>query len=174
MLNYRYDLKGLLDALEKAGELEAFVRDMFRFNLACEENFGVSEILFDERVDRESKRQYFKQVFSELTGASFTKFLQQLLENNDLPFYEMISRKFLELLSREKNSIFAEVLSAVELTAEQQEIIQAELARLTGKKVYLQNIVTANVLGGLVIKCGEKILDLSVRSGLEQLKLALV
>ncbi|GBR76166.1 F0F1 ATP synthase subunit delta [Candidatus Termititenax persephonae] len=173
MLNYRYNLKELLSALESAGELDFFVTDIFRFNLVCEENFGVRELLFDEHIARESKSEYFNQVFAGMLGNNFREFMRQLIENNDLPFYDLISRKFIELLGREKNSVFAEVLTAVDLTPEQQGLIQKELERLEDKKVYLHNIVSRNVLGGLVIKCGEKMLDLSLQSGLEQLKAAL-
>ena len=54
------------------------------------------------------------------------------------------------------------------------EQLRQELERLENKKVYLQNIVSKNVLGGFVLKCGEKMLDLSVQAGLRQLQAALV
>ena len=173
MLNYRYNLKKLLQALENSGELDLFVTDIFRFNLLCEENFGVQEILFDEHVDTASKGEYFNKVFDQEVGANFKAFILQLIKNNDLLFYDMICRKFLELISRVKDSVFAEVLSAINLNVEQQEALQKELERLAGKKVYLHNVVSKNILGGFVIKCGEKMLDLSIQSDLARLKFAL-
>ncbi|GBR72634.1 F0F1 ATP synthase subunit delta [Candidatus Termititenax aidoneus] len=174
MLNYRYNLKELLNTLENAGELDLFVTDIFRFNLICEETCGVKEILFDEHVAPESKNQYFQKVFANLVGENFKKFILQLIENNDLHFYEMISSKFVDLLSKTKNSLFVEVWSALDLTPEQLDTLRRELERLESKKVYLHNVVSKNVLGGFILKRGEKMLDLSVQAGLEQLKTALV
>ncbi|MDR1452665.1 MAG: ATP synthase F1 subunit delta [Candidatus Margulisbacteria bacterium] len=174
MLNYRYNLKELLNMLENAGELDLFVTDIFRFNLLCEETYGVKEILFDEHVAPESKEQYFQKVFADLLGGNFKKFILQLIANNDLHFYEMISGKFVELLSKTKNALFVEALSAVDLTPEQLDALRRELERLENKKVYLHNSVSKNVLGGFVLKCGEKMLDLSVQAGLEQLQAALI
>ena len=174
MLNYRYNLQKLLNTLEKSGELEVFVADILRFNQVCEENYGIREILFDEQIAPESKSKYFQEVCTDIVGADFKKFILQLIANNDLLFFEKISGKFIETLRIAKDCVFAEVLSAVELAPDQLNIIRQELERLENKKIYLQHTVSKDVLGGFVVKCGTKILDLSLHAGLEQLKTVLV
>lgn len=169
MLNYRYDLQKLLNLLEESNELDLFLRDIFRFNLVCDENYGVREVLFDEHVAKTSKQKYFQEIFTEILGQTFQKFIVQLIDNNDLPFYQLISDKFLDLISREKNKNFVEVQSALDLSAEQQEAIKAEMERIIQSKIYLYNTVSPKILGGFVIKCGEKMLDLSVQSNLEKM-----
>jgi F-type H+-transporting ATPase subunit delta len=173
MLNYSYNLKELLLALETAGELDVFIGDVFRFNLACDENYGIKEILFDEHVSPDSKRDYFNKTFGTVLGASFQRFILQLIENNDLHFYEQISSKFIRLIGQERNSSFVEVRSAVELSAAQQELIKTEMERLLKEKIYLYSNVSARLLGGFVIKLGAKMLDFSLQSDLDRLKTAL-
>jgi len=173
MLNYRYDLKKLLNLLEESDELELFIRDIFRFNLVCDENYGVREILFDERVAPASKQEYFQKVFAEILSPIFKKFVLQLIENNDLHFYQLISEKFVELISREKNSGLVEVQSAVGLSTEQQNAIKAEIERLWQTKIYVYNTVTPKILGGFIIKSGEKMLDFSLLAGLDKLRAVL-
>ncbi|MDR1997712.1 MAG: ATP synthase F1 subunit delta [Candidatus Margulisbacteria bacterium] len=173
MLNYRYDLQKLIDALEEAGELDIFIGDIFRFNLVCAENYGVKEVLFDEHVAQASKRDYFNRVFAPVLSGTLRKFILQLIDNNDLHFYEPISRKLLDLIGREKNSNFMEVISAAALSSGQQELIKAELERILQGRVYLHNTISPKILGGLIIKSGEKMLDFSVRSSLDKLKTVL-
>ena len=174
MLNYRYNLKALFDLLEQGGELDSFIGDIFRFNLICDENYGVKEILFDEHVAKESKSEYFNKISEVLRTESFKQFVLQLIDNNDLHFYELISRKFVDLIGQEKNSSFVEVISAIDLSAGQQDTIKQEIERLLQKKVYLYNTVSKNIIGGFILKFGEKMLDLSIQANLEELKMALV
>ena len=64
----------------------------------------------------------------------------------------------------------AEVRSAIPLTADQQDRLKAALANATGKTVELKVIVDPSVLGGLVATVGDKVIDDTVRSRLDQLK----
>lgn len=174
MLNYRYNLKALIDALEQSGELDIFVRDIFRFNLLCAENYGVKEILFDEHVAAESKTEYFNRNFAADFSENFKRFVLLLITNNDLSAYELMNRKFVELVGQERNSAFVEVLSAVALSPEQQEALKQETERLLGGKVYLYNVISPEVIGGFILKCGGKMLDFSVQAALSELKTVLV
>ncbi|MDR2431947.1 MAG: ATP synthase F1 subunit delta [Candidatus Margulisbacteria bacterium] len=173
MLNYSYNLQELILALETAGELDLFIGDVFRFNLACDENYGIKEILFDEHIAPDSKRDYFRKTFETVLSAGFQRFILQLIENNDLHFYEQISAKFVRLIGQERNASFVEALSAVELSAAQQETLRSEMERLLKSKVYLHNNVSKRILGGLIIKSGGKMLDFSLQAGLDKLKTVL-
>jgi F-type H+-transporting ATPase subunit delta len=64
----------------------------------------------------------------------------------------------------------AEVRSAVELTADQQDRLAKALNAATGKQVTIKVIVDPSVLGGIVAQVGDTVIDGSVRSRLEQLR----
>jgi F-type H+-transporting ATPase subunit delta len=64
----------------------------------------------------------------------------------------------------------AEVRSAIELDAGQQERLAIAIGRAVGKKVEVKVVVDPKVLGGLVARVGDTVIDGTVRHRLEQLK----
>ena len=85
----------------------------------------------------------------------------------DLP---AIIDKLVERASSEKELEFAEVRSAVALTADQEARLKAALANATGKQVNLKVVVDPSVLGGLVATVGDTVIDGTVRTRIDQLK----
>jgi F-type H+-transporting ATPase subunit delta len=82
---------------------------------------------------------------------------------------EIVDR-FVELAAAEHRRAVAEVRSAVALTPEQTERLREALNRATGKDVELKVVVDPSVLGGVVARVGDVVIDGSVRRRLEQLK----
>jgi len=78
--------------------------------------------------------------------------------------------QFVELAAAERRRAVAEVRSAVPLTPEQIERLRTALNQATGKDVEVKVVVDASVLGGLVARVGDVVIDGSVRHRLEQLK----
>ena len=173
MLNYKYNLKELVDMLEERNEIDTFIVDIFKFNLICDESFGIEEMLFDTHISTESKLKYLEHVLKDQLGPAFYAFLVQLIQNNDINYYEYISKKFITLLSQEKNCTYIEVVSATPLVTDQLNAIKEQMTRIIQKEVYMYNSISKKVLGGFIINCGEKMLDLSVQGALDQFNVVL-
>jgi F-type H+-transporting ATPase subunit delta len=78
--------------------------------------------------------------------------------------------EFVELAAAEQRRAVAEVRSAIELTPEQIERLREALNRATGKDVEVKVVVDPSVLGGVVARVGDLVIDGSVRHRLEQLR----
>lgn len=170
MLNYKYNLKELIDILEARNEVDAFIVDIFKFNLICDENYGIEEMLFDAHISIESKLRYLEHILKEQLGKAFYAFLVQLIKNNDIAYYEYISKKFINLLGQEKNCSYIEVLSAIPLQTTELNAIKEQLVRLMNKEVFVYNSISKKIIGGFVINCGERIVDLSIQGALDKFK----
>jgi F-type H+-transporting ATPase subunit delta len=86
---------------------------------------------------------------------------------HDLP--EIVER-FVEQAAQLRDHEVAEVRSAVPLTPEQRERLVVALAAATGKQIELKIVIDESVMGGLVARIGDVVIDGTVRSRLEQLK----
>ena len=86
---------------------------------------------------------------------------------HDLP---VIVDRFGSEAAQERVQEVAEVRSAVPLDAGQQQRLAAALARATGKQVEIKVVIDPTVLGGIVARVGDVVIDGSVRHRLEQLK----
>ena len=78
--------------------------------------------------------------------------------------------RFVELAAGERDHEVAEVRSAVPLDQSQRDRLATALSEATGKQVEVKVIVDEHVLGGLVARIGDTVIDGTIRHRLEQLK----
>jgi len=97
-------------------------------------------------------------------------FLAVLIENHRMPAVFRIRRE-LDAMWREVNQLLpVQVTSAVELDEAVTRQIGEEIGRQTGRKVELSTNVDPDVLGGIVLRVGNSILDASIRTRLDRLR----
>jgi len=109
---------------------------------------------------------------SALEGADpvVENFLALLIENHRMPVLFRVRRE-LDQMWREVNKLLpVQITSAVELDRAVTQQIGDEIGRQTGRTVELTSTVDPDVLGGLVVRVGNSILDASIRTRLERLR----
>jgi F-type H+-transporting ATPase subunit delta len=97
-------------------------------------------------------------------------FLKLLIENHRAPVIFRVRRELDRLWEQENKLLPVLVTSAVELDKGTVRQIGDQIAKQTGRKVDLSSQVDADILGGIVVRVGNSILDASVRNRLEQLR----
>ena len=107
-----------------------------------------------------------------VSGADETlvNFLKLLIENHRTPVIFRVRREFERLWQEENKLLPVTVTSAVELDKGTVKQIGDRIAEQTGRKVDLSANVEPEILGGLVVRVGNSILDASIRNRLEQLR----
>jgi F-type H+-transporting ATPase subunit delta len=107
-----------------------------------------------------------------VTGAdpAFDNFLRLLIENHRMPVVFRVRRAY-EALWREENKLLpVQVTSAIELDSKTVESIGERIGEQTGRKIDLSAEVEPDILGGIVVRVGNSVLDASIRNRLEQLR----
>jgi ATP synthase F1 delta subunit len=107
-----------------------------------------------------------------LEGADETveNFLALLIENHRMPALFRVRRE-LDAMWQDVNKLLpVQITSAVELDEAVAKQIGEEIGRQTGRKVELTSTVDPDVLGGIVVRVGNSILDASIRTRLERLR----
>jgi F-type H+-transporting ATPase subunit delta len=100
----------------------------------------------------------------------FVNFLELLAERHRLPVLPRIRRRLESLWAEENELLPVQVTAAVELDDELVKGIGKRIEEQTGRKVELSSQVDPDVLGGLVVRVGNMVLDASVRNRLEQMR----
>jgi len=123
-------------------------------------------------------KQYAQALFESVSvaGASKTKaiiknFCRVLADNNQTSQQEKIIKKFELIWDRSNNIARAEIISARKLSRETGKILRACLKRVAaGKKIEVEEKVDKSIMGGVVMKYGDKILDESLKARLAEFK----
>jgi len=123
---------------------------------------------------REDQKKAMAAIADQAKFSGITKnFLLLLAENRRLFFAEKIIGSVKEELSRRRGEMIAEVQSAFELSGSQTQELQRALSSQLGQDVTLKVDVKQDLLGGLVVTIGSKMIDDSVKRKLERLKRAM-
>jgi F-type H+-transporting ATPase subunit delta len=160
----------LLEVGRAEGQLAEIEDELFRFARTFEGSDELRVALTDPQLPAERRVA----VVEDLLGgkalqvsAALASFIVAAGRTSDLP---AIVDRFVELAAAERRRAVAEVRSAINLTTEQVERLRLALNRATGKEVEVKVVVDPSVLGGLVAKVGDFVIDGSVRHRLEQLR----
>ena len=97
-------------------------------------------------------------------------FLNLLVEKKRAAILPEIAEVFQVMVDEDKNISHGTVISAIELDSELQNKIQQTLEKITGKKVELTASVDPSIIGGIIAKVGDLVLDGSIRTQLAGLK----
>ncbi|MEX2194987.1 MAG: ATP synthase F1 subunit delta [Thermoleophilaceae bacterium] len=100
----------------------------------------------------------------------FVRFLELLAERHRMPVVFRMRRAFDARWREERKLLPVSVTSAVELDPSLVEDIGRKIEEQTGRKVELQSTVDPDVLGGIVLQVGDRVLDASVRNRLDRLR----
>jgi ATP synthase F1 delta subunit len=97
-------------------------------------------------------------------------FLKLLVENHRMPVLFRIRAHYERLWDEERRTLPVEITSAVELDEETTESLGRTIGERAGRNVALSTRVDPDILGGIVVRVGNSILDASIRNRLEQLR----
>jgi len=150
--------------------LGAVEDDLFRLARTFEGSDELRMALTDPQLPVERRIAVIEELMGNKAIATSTALASMLVaagQSSDLP---AVIDRFVELAAAEREHEVAEVRSAIELDAKQVERLAEALGRATGKNVEIKVVVDPSVLGGVVARIGDTVIDGSVRHRLEQLK----
>jgi len=105
---------------------------------------------------------------------AFKSFLTVLMHYRRLPLLPEITVQFETLRRASEQRLKVSVTSAVEMAPDQIEKLAVRLREKFGTEIEMETGVDADLIGGLVVRAGDKVIDASVRGRLEQLGRQLV
>ncbi len=161
--------EALFDVAKEKGKLDAVREELGQFADAVDGDRDLQVFLFSPYFSSAEKVAGLKRAVSG-ADAELLNFLELLVEKQRTTEIFRVRRHFDELWKQENRRIDVTVTSAVALEPTVAEKVGEEIERQTGQKVELASRVDAEILGGIVLQVGNKVLDASIRARLEKLR----
>jgi F-type H+-transporting ATPase subunit delta len=161
--------EALFEAAREQGKIDVIREQLGAFVEALENHRELSTFFFSPSFSSREKKEGIDRV---LVGAdeSCVNFLKVLIDNHRIPVIFRIRKQY-EALWREENRLLpVEITSAVELDEDVARRIAERVEQQTGRRVELTRRVDESILGGLVVRVSNMILDASIRNQLERLR----
>jgi ATP synthase F1 delta subunit len=161
--------RSLFEVAQEQDKLDVVRDQIGEFADALDRSRELQTFFFSPYFSTEEKKQGLDKAV-EGEDDVVRNFLAVLIENHRMPALFRIRRE-LDAMWREVNKLLpVQVTSAVELDEAVTRQIGEEIGRQTGRKVELSTNVDPDVLGGIVLRVGNSILDASIRTRLDRLR----
>ncbi len=161
--------RSLFEAADDADKLDKVRDELGEIADAISEDRDLQVFFFSPALSSEEKKDGLQKAISGLDDLT-QNFLELLIENHRMTSIFAIRRELDALWDKENQRLPVTITSAVELDEKTVKQIGDEIADQTGRKVELSADVDPDVLGGLVVRVGNTVLDASVRRRLETLR----
>lgn len=164
----------LLDAAEETGVLDAVRSDVQGVLETISNSQELDEFLNNPLISPEVQDRTLAAVFDGKVQVLTRNFLSLIAQRRRASFLVSVLSAFTEMVEEREGILSAEVVSAVELSDEQQGRLTERLAAYTGKQIRLHARVDSTLRGGLVARVGDTVFDGSLNTHLERLRRRLV
>jgi F-type H+-transporting ATPase subunit delta len=161
--------RSLFEVARDQGKLDELREQLAQFADALDQNRELAVFFFSPYFSTKEKQDGLERL---LDGAeqTFLNFLKLLIENHRMPVIFRTRQQFERLWERENQLLPVDITSAIALDQETTESLGRTIGERAGRKVRLAAHVDPDILGGIVLRVGNSILDASIRNRLEQLR----
>jgi len=161
--------RSLFEVASEQDKLDTIKEQLGQFADALHENRQLAVFFFSPYFSAEEKKSALQRSV-EGADPAFMNFLEALIERHRMPAIYRIRADFEVLYDTTNKLLPVQVTSAIELDAETIESLGRRIGEQTGNEIELSSTVDPEILGGIVLRVGNFILDASIRTRLEQLR----
>ncbi len=133
-------------------------------------NLELKKNLTDPSIENYEKIKVMLEILGDDGSKAIKSFAAMMVILDAIDSFEQTYKDFVELANQLKRQVSIEVISVIELDKEILNEIKENVDKKTGLDVRIKNVLDKNIIGGIVIKIGDKVIDLSIKDKLEDLK----
>lgn len=160
----------LFSVAQRDGIIEAVADDLALVERFLTEVPYLRTVLLQPLVSDEQKSKVASDAFGDRITATTLSFIHLLIRKGREELVDEAIRDFRELLAEFHNTVEATATTVAPMTPQQVDRLVASMRTLTGKTVQLTTHVDPAILGGVVVRIGDTVIDGSVRGRLENLE----
>jgi F-type H+-transporting ATPase subunit delta len=157
----------VLASAEKTGRLDEAEDELFRFGRILDREPELARLLADPVTPIEGRIRLLDQLLSGKVTQTTATLLRQAVELPRGQHLDVLAEELAEMAAARRDRSIARVTTAVRLTPDQEQRLVDTLSRLYGRPMSLQVELDESLLGGLVVRVGNEVIDGSVAGRLE-------
>lgn len=158
------EVKCIEDVLGDFLKIEKYIKDNNDFNL----------LIKSPLIKTNEKLNILQKILSKHSTTKLTsQFIKVLAHNKRINILSEIIGKYNLINAKKRGNIMADITSAEELSKEQKSEVKNQLRKILGEKLSLNFKIDSKIIGGLIVKVGSKMIDSSLNSKINNLKIAM-
>jgi len=166
-LRYAKAMLNLAIDLDKADEVN---ENMQLISATIEETKDLQIMLKSPIIKALVKKEALNTIFDASVNNISKGLIKQLVDNKRLAILNDVAKRYTIIYDHHKGTQIAKVTSAVPLTDELKDKILVKIKEIVGKKITIENVIDPSILGGFVLRVGDKQFDASISGKLNNLR----
>jgi F-type H+-transporting ATPase subunit delta len=162
--------EALFRVVRAEGELDRVEDELYRFGKVLETNHELKQALADQTMDKGQRAKILEELLGDKVSEHTLGLLTFIVSQGRARQLPQILEEVSDLAAEARDSVVAEVRTAVPLDADQRSKLAEALSKATGKRVEVKVLLDPSVIGGVFAKVGDTVIDGTIKHRLEQLR----
>jgi len=164
----------LYDLAAEKKLVDPVLEDLSNLKNILKDNKQLSLVVKSPLITSIDKLNIFESLLKKINANELTStFLKVIEKNKRFSNLASIITQFMNINSQKRGDVLADITSADELNDDQKNNITNQLKSILGDKLSLSFDVDKNIMGGLIVKVGSKMIDTSLANKINKLKIAM-
>ena len=173
LISDRY-ASALYDLAAEKKIVDSVLKDLELLQECIQESEDLKLLVKSPLIASSDKLNIFEKILSKQKADNLTNtFFKVISSNKRFAKLSSIISQFMNINSQKRGNVLADVTSADELSDDQKNVIKDQLKSILGKKLFLNFYIDKKILGGLIVKIGSKMIDSSLLTKINKLKIAM-
>ena len=160
----------LLDLADEQKQAEPIGQELDDIKRVIDENAGAREVFSNPAISIDERAEMLSRVFRGKVSPLLFNTLNVMNQHNRLGLIGQMAVAYGELLDEKLGKIEVDIIVAQKLTPEQMEAAKQKVSKALGRDAVVHQYVDETIVGGLVLRVGDKLIDASVKNQLNALK----
>lgn len=169
-LDKRY-AEALYEVAKSKGKVEKYISDLESIEKTIDSNEEFKSLIKHPEFSTKEKKKTFISIFKGKIDEDLLTFLLILVEKDRILFLREKIDELKKINLEKKETIIAKITSAKPLKESQKEALIENISKRYNKKVILSENVDPSIIGGIIIRIGDELIDGSVRNTLDEMKI---
>lgn len=160
----------LIELGEKYFQLDLYKTDLGLILATLNSHKDLTKFLEHPTIPISDKKEIIESIFKDAISTNILNTLKLLLDRNRMFAFESIYNHYSEILNTKRNIAVAHVFTAIEIDEEIKNRVKDQLEKLFNKNITLEHTVKPEIIAGMVVKVGDRVIDGSIKAKLENMK----
>lgn len=160
----------LFEIARSENKVDIFLQELGEVSNILNNSAELKEFLRHPNIPFGDKKKVIKQVFKDKIDPEITRLVSILLEHDRVEQIRTVYYDYKYLVYKERGMKIAYATTAVKMTNEEIETIRKKLSYKYNKEIEVQNIVDPDVIGGVYLRLGDRVIDGTIRGKLKDMK----
>lgn len=150
--------------------LDRVEEELTRLNKSLDANAELREFLSNPQITSDGKKSALSEIFGGKISPITLHWMNMVVDQGRQRRLPVIIEAFLTLTEEAREKVTAEVITSIPLPEDLAKRLEQQLSKVTKKRVFLKPMVDESILGGVIVKVENKVIDGSVKHRLEEIK----